>query len=235
MAGVVPVESREKYQDIVSLGDAAWGSMIDNARKNGATNKDIYETTGLRPMKGILTDDVTYDDSLFVFDTDDDTDPTQGLKRFWNSAVLRTKIANAMSRDDMDATSIAHYQSELQKNSDDKDYLKSLGTTGVLLEDYVLDAVVTPVLESVLSLGLGAVTSPIASIEDLAQGGRDIQDIANVGAALATPLSALKGAVGIAGLAARGGFTAQQSYALSSSSKVLEVMNLGLIPQTPLN
>lgn len=225
LAGVVPVESREKYQDIVSLGDAAWGSMIDNARKNGATNKDIYETTGLRPMKGILTDDVTYDDSLFVFDTDDDTDPTQGLKRFWNSAVLRTKIANAMSRDDMDATSIAHYQSELQKNSDDKDYLKSLGTTGVLLEDYVLDAVVTPVLESVLSLGLGAVTSPIASIEDLAQGGRDIQDIANVGAALATPLSALKGAVGIAGLAARGGFTAQQSYALSASSKVLEVMN----------
>jgi hypothetical protein len=225
LGGVVPVESREKYQDIVSLGDAAWGNMIDSARKNGATNKDIYENTGLRPMKGILTDDVTYDDSLFVFDADDDTDPAQGLKRFWNSAVLRTKISNAMSRDDMDATAIAHYQSELQKNSDDKDYLKSLGTAGVLLEDYVLDAVVSPVLESVMSLGMGAITSPLASIEDLAQGGRDIQDIANVGSALATPLSALKGAVGIAGLVARGGFTAQQSYALSASSKVLEVMN----------
>ena len=225
LAGVVPVESREKYQDIVSLGDAAWGNMFDSARNLGATTKDIYENVGLRPLKNILTEDVTYDDSLFVFDTDDDTDPTQGLKRFWNSAVLRTKISNAMSRDDMDVTSIAHYQSELQKNSDDKDYLKSLGIGGVLLEDYVLDAVVAPVLESVLSLGMIAVTSPLASIEDLAQGGRDIQDIANVGAALATPLSALKGAVGIAGLAARGGFTAQQSYALSASSKVLEVMN----------
>ena len=225
LQGVVPIESREKYQDIVSLGDAAWGNMFESARNMGATTKDIYENVGLRPLKNILSEDVTYDDSLFVFDTDDDTDPTQGLKRFWNSAVLRTKISNAMSRDDMDVTSIAHYQSELQKNSDDKDYLKSLGIGGVLLEDYVLDAVVAPVLESVLSLGMIAVTSPLASIEDLAQGGRDIQDIANVGAALATPLSALKGAVGIAGLAARGGFTAQQSYALSASSKVLEVMN----------
>ena len=217
--GIVPVESREKYQDIANLGDAAWGNMIDNARNMGLTNVDIYERTGLKPMKNILTEDVSYDNPLFVFDTEDDTDPAQGLKKFWNSAVLRTKISNAISRDDVDLTSIAHYQSELMKNSEDKDYLRFLGKGGVLFEDYVLDAVVAPVLESVLSLGLGAATSPLASVEDLAQGGRDVQDIANILSAVATP------ATGVLGRVARGAFTGQQSYALNASSKVLEVMN----------
>lgn len=217
--GIVPIESREKYQDIANLGDAAWGNMIDNARNMGLTNVDIYERTGLKPMKNILTEDVSYDNPLFVFDTEDDTDPAQGLKKFWNSAVLRTKISNAISRDDVDLTSIAHYQSELMKNSEDKDYLRFLGKGGVLFEDYVLDAVVAPVLESVLSLGLGAATSPLASVEDLAQGGRDVQDIANILSAVATP------ATGVLGRVARGAFTGQQSYALNASSKVLEVMN----------
>ena len=217
--GIVPIESRETYQDIVNLGDAAWGNMIDNARNMGLNNSDIYEKTGLKPLNNILTEDFSYDDPLFVFDTEDDTDPTQGLKRFWNSAVLRTKISNAISREDVDLTAIAHYQSALEKNSDDKDYLRFLGKGGVLFEDYVLDAVVAPVLESVLSLGMGAATSPLVSIEDLAQGGRDVQDIANVLSAVATPIT------GPVGMVARGAFTGQQSYALSASSKVLEVMN----------
>ena len=220
-SGLVPVEGRERFQETVNVGDAAWSNMISNAYNNGATTSDIFNFTGLRPSKNILTEDASYDLPSFTFDVEDDSDPFQGLKRFWNSSVLRTKISNELSSDHADLTAVAHYQSELMKASDDKDYLGGLGVAGSFVEDYVLDAVLSPVLESVLSLAMGAGTNWMQSVEDLAseRGGGDYLDLLNVASMVTLPVGGLAGQVG------RSGFTYVQSFALSNSAKVLEVLN----------